>query len=54
MTRHAPVIDPHGVTHRPGCTLPGWSSDSPRIAGVHVLRCSSCGAVRLTRPGSTT
>lgn len=46
MSRPANV-DTHGVAHRPGCTLPGWTSTAP-LAGIHILRCSLCGAVRLT------
>ena len=40
-----------GVHHRPGCTRPGWTSTTAGRAGVHVLRCACCGAVRLVRAG---
>lgn len=40
-------VDDFGVRHRHGCHMPGWESSGPRVAGVHVLRCAGCGAVRL-------
>jgi hypothetical protein len=46
MTRPAD-LDEHGTEHRYGCTRPGWTSDTPRRAGIHVIRCAGCGAVRL-------
>lgn len=45
------TVDQYGTRHRYGCTLPGWESSSPRVAGVHVLRCAGCGAVRLLVAG---
>jgi len=54
MTTRPETLDTHGVRHRHGCPMPGWTSDSPRIAGTHILRCPTCGAVRLvTTPNPT-
>lgn len=54
MTTRPETLDTHGVRHRHGCTMPGWTSDSPRIAGTHILRCATCGAIRLvTTPNPT-
>lgn len=42
------LVDEHGVHHRHGCPMPGWTSEPSRaVRGVHVLRCPSCGAIRL-------
>lgn len=49
----APLTDEHGTEHRYGCTRPGWTSNTPRRAGVHVIRCADCGAVRLVRARTT-
>lgn len=46
MTTRPENIDTHGIRHRHGCPMPGWTSGGP-IAGVHVLRCPTCAAVRL-------
>ncbi|MGY4642809.1 hypothetical protein ACVW07_000642 [Cellulomonas sp. URHB0016] len=48
-TTRPEIIDEHGVTHRPGCNLPGWTSAPASLRGWHVLRCPECGAVRLVR-----
>lgn len=42
------------VTHRHGCTEPGWLGGSPLIAGVTVIRCAECGATAIVRPKERT
>lgn len=42
-------LDDHGVIHRPGCAMPGWTNGSGQIGGVHVVRCAGCGCVRLVK-----
>ena len=54
VTTRTPNIDQHGVHHRPGCARPGWSCTTAGRAGVHVLRCACCGAVRLVRASDGT
>lgn len=46
------IVDEHGVTHRPGCHTPGWTSRPASLRGWHVLHCAACGTVRLTRGGN--
>lgn len=41
-----PIVDEHGVRHRPQCPLPGWRSGGP-IGRVHVAKCAGCGVTRL-------
>ncbi len=40
-------VDEHGIEHRYGCHRPGWTSESSRVRGFYILRCATCGAVRL-------
>lgn len=42
------LIDAHGTRHRFGCDMPGWTAESSTtLPNVLVMRCSSCGALRL-------
>ena len=44
-----PVIDEHGTEHRHGCHMPGWTSEPSRVRGYYILRCPTCGVVRITQ-----
>jgi hypothetical protein len=44
-----PEVDEHGVEHRYGCDRPGWTSKPSHVPGIHILRCPTCGAVRLVQ-----
>jgi predicted RNA-binding Zn-ribbon protein involved in translation (DUF1610 family) len=48
-TSRLEVVDEHGVRHRYGCHAPGWTSEPSRVAGYYILRCPTCGAVRIVR-----
>jgi hypothetical protein len=48
-TTHTPLIDEHGIEHRYGCHMPGWTSKPSRVPGFHILRCPTCGTVRVAR-----
>lgn len=44
-------VDTHGTEHRYGCNLPTPTSERSRVPGFQILRCPSCGTVRVTREG---
>jgi hypothetical protein len=50
MTTTRPeVVDEHGARHRYGCHMPGWVSERSRVPSFCILRCPTCGVVRIVR-----
>jgi hypothetical protein len=47
-----PLINGHGIEHRYGCHMLGWTSKPSRVPGFHILTCPTCGVVRVTREGA--
>lgn len=50
MTHTRPeTIDEHGIRHRYGCFMPGWTTAPSSIRGFAWASCVDCGALRLAR-----